>query len=211
MSDRSWSLKGVEIANCNCDLGCPCQFNALPTHGDCRAMTAVRIEEGHSGDVPLDGLAIAFTVAWPGPIHEGGGTWQSIIDEKASPSQRAALADIMLGRNTDPGGSIFQIFQATVTTTLDPLYLPIDVDVDMASRRGRVSIPGLLDTSAGTIRNPITGAEHAVRVTLPGGFEYTEAEYLSGTSRATGAVGLDVAGTHAHIARVHWSDRGVVR
>jgi hypothetical protein len=211
MPDRSWSLKGVELANCNCDLGCPCQFNALPTHGDCRAMTAVRIEEGRSGDVKLDGLSIAFTVAWPGPIHEGGGTWQSVIDERANPAQRAALEDIMAGRNTDPGGSIFQIFHTTVTKVLETVFRPIEVDVDYAARRGSVRIPGLLETSAETIRNPKTGAEHVVRVTLPGGFEYAEADYLSGTSRATGAITLDVAGTHAHIAHVHWSDRGVVR
>ena len=34
---------------CNCAWGCPCQFNALPTHGRCEAMVAVRIREGHYG------------------------------------------------------------------------------------------------------------------------------------------------------------------
>jgi hypothetical protein len=25
-----WEIKGREFGNCNCDYGCPCQFNALP-------------------------------------------------------------------------------------------------------------------------------------------------------------------------------------
>ena len=28
-----WFVKGRELGNCNCSYGCPCQFNALPTHG----------------------------------------------------------------------------------------------------------------------------------------------------------------------------------
>ncbi len=31
-----WRIKGREFANCNCADGCPCQFNASPTYGDCR-------------------------------------------------------------------------------------------------------------------------------------------------------------------------------
>ena len=45
-----------EIATCNCAWGCPCQFNGLPTHGDCRAAVAMQIEKGHFGAVSLDGL-----------------------------------------------------------------------------------------------------------------------------------------------------------
>ncbi len=32
-----WAIKGREFANCNCSYGCPCQFNALPTDGTCKA------------------------------------------------------------------------------------------------------------------------------------------------------------------------------
>ena len=69
MTMTEWMIKGTDFTVCNCDFSCPCQFNALPTHGDCRAAVAVHIEEGHHGDVKLDGLTFAATVAWPGPIH----------------------------------------------------------------------------------------------------------------------------------------------
>ncbi|MDX1430134.1 MAG: DUF1326 domain-containing protein, partial [Rhodothermales bacterium] len=63
MSEIEWEVKGPHFANCNCDYGCPCQFNALPTHGDCRAVVVWRIDEGHYGDVRLDGLFAVNTYA----------------------------------------------------------------------------------------------------------------------------------------------------
>ena len=40
-----WEIKAKEFANCNCSYGCPCQFNALPTHGFCEAAVALEIEK----------------------------------------------------------------------------------------------------------------------------------------------------------------------
>ena len=40
-----WEIRGREFGNCNCDYSCPCQFNALPTHGD--------IEHGFHGTTLL--------------------------------------------------------------------------------------------------------------------------------------------------------------
>jgi hypothetical protein len=48
-------------------------------------------------------------------------------------------------------------------------------------------------------------------VSAPTGFEFTESEVLSGNTKATGAIELDLDGSHAHLARIHWSTRGVVR
>ncbi|PPR28097.1 MAG: hypothetical protein CFH38_00171, partial [Alphaproteobacteria bacterium MarineAlpha10_Bin1] len=48
-----WRIKAREFANCNCAYGCPCQFNALPTHGTCEAAIGFQIDEGHFGDVKL--------------------------------------------------------------------------------------------------------------------------------------------------------------
>ena len=31
--------------NCNCSYGCPCQFNALPTHGFCEAAVALEMNK----------------------------------------------------------------------------------------------------------------------------------------------------------------------
>ena len=83
MASTEWVIKGSEFANCNCSYGCPCQFNDLPTHGNCRGVFGIQIEEGYFGDVRLDGLRAAVLAATPGALHEGNGTMQLVIDERA--------------------------------------------------------------------------------------------------------------------------------
>src|SRR5438067_11523478 len=62
----AWELKGVEFANCNCSYGCPCQFNALPTHGFCAAAAGFQIDTGYFADVKLDDLRAAGVCKLPG-------------------------------------------------------------------------------------------------------------------------------------------------
>src|SRR5512145_171991 len=96
-----WEIHGLEFGNCNCAYGCGCQFNALPTHGDCRAVAFFRIDRGHFGKTRLDGLNVALAIKWPGPVHEGRGQMQPIIAAEAGPDQRQALLSIMTGKETD--------------------------------------------------------------------------------------------------------------
>jgi len=203
-----WRMRGPEIANCNCDWGCPCQFNALPTRGHCRAMTAMRVDEGFFGDVDLSGLSWAGMFAWPGPIHEGGGEAFVVIDDSSSAEQRGALLAILQGEETEPGATIFNVFATVIDTMHEPAFLPIDFALDLEKRVGTVRIDGIIDTRTEPIRNPITGEEHRARVTLPFGFEYREAEYASGDTVASGPVCLDWSGRHAHLAMLDLSTHG---
>ena len=211
MKLADWFMQGVEFANCNCIWGCPCQFNGAPTHGNCRAYTFVHIEKGRFNDVPLDGLRWGILAAWPGPIHLGNGTFQSVVDERADVKQRAALEAVSHGRETEPGKLIWQVFSTTVTKLLPTVFKPIDLEVDIKTRTAKVSVPGMLEGRAESIRNPMTKADHQIRVTLPTGFEFTESEFVSGTAKAAGQIEIDFDGTHAHLARIHWSKHGVVR
>ena len=80
-----WDIIGEEVASCNCDWGCPCQFNALPTKGFCEALVGLRIEHGHFGSTSLDGVIYAQLVHFDGPVHAGNGHRLLVIDEKSSP------------------------------------------------------------------------------------------------------------------------------
>jgi hypothetical protein len=206
-----WSMQGQEFANCNCAVGCPCQFNALPTHGHCRAHTFVQIDQGRFGDVKLDGLRWGIMGLWPGPIHLGNGTFQAIVDERADAKQRAALEAVAHGKETEPGKLIWQVFSAMVTKLLPTLYKPIDLTIDLKTCSAKVSVPGVIESSASPIRNPMTGADHRARLTLPTGFEFTEAEFVSGKAKTFGPMDLDFDDTHAHLAKIHWGTHGVVR
>jgi hypothetical protein len=210
MAYVDWAISGPSISNCNCDFGCPCQFNALPTHGNCRAMTALKIEKGHFGGVDLSGLAFCATLAWPGPIHLGGGEVFVVISDRASPAQRDAILTILAGKETEPGATIFNVFAPTFAKMHDPAFAPIEFDFDLEKRTGRVRIAGVIDTNVGPILNPVTGKEHRVRVALPQGFEYKEAEYASGATSAAAPIGLELSGTHAHLFNMNMTGAGVV-
>src|SRR3979411_2527417 len=106
-----WQISGEEIGNCNCAWGCPCQFNAPPTTGRCEALVAYEIRDGHYGETTLDGLRFAGIYSWPGRIDDGNGTRQMIVDERATPEQRAAIDALVSGSeggapllNFVPGG-----------------------------------------------------------------------------------------------------------
>lgn len=206
-----WTIKGRELANCNCSYGCPCQFNALPTHGNCQAAVGYQIDEGRFGDVDLSGVRAAGVYAWPKAVHEGNGIMQLIVDERASQAQREAMLTIMKGEETEPMATMWSVYTTMCSTVLEPLFKPVELEIDVEARTGRVSVPGVFETTAEPIRNPVTGAPHRARIDLPHGFEYEIAEIGSGTTRATGEIKIAFEKSYAQLARLHLSNKGVVR
>ena len=206
-----WRIKGEDIAVCNCDWGCPCQFNALPTHGTCEALVAVAIEEGHFGDTPLEGVRYAEAFHWDGPVHEGNGTRRLFLDERSTPAQRAAITALTDGTQ---GHAYFEIFSAMAPNALEPVVTRIELEYDHDRRRVRLRVPGLAEADVEPIRNPVTGAETRARIDLPEGFEYRLAEQADAVRwRTSAGEKLEMAHEHAyaHLARVEWSSDGSVR
>ena len=211
MPDVHWTIKGQEFVHCNCAYGCPCQFNARPTHGDCRAVVGIDISEGFHGQIRLDGLKIAAIASWPNAIHEGHGEIQPIVDERASPEQRDALLRIMSGEDTEPGATFFQVFSATFDKVHDPIFTRIDFGVDVGGRKAELKIADLIEARGEPILNPVTGKEHRARINLPEGFEYSTAEVGRGWARTWGAIAHTLEDSHAHFSELHMTQNGVMR
>ena len=205
-----WTIKGKEFVHCNCAYGCPCQFNALPTHGHCQAVAAIDIEQGHHDGTDLSGLRIGLIVAWPGPIHEGMGEAVPIVDERADAAQREALLRIMSGLDTVPGATFFQVFATTYTKVHDPVFAPIDLRVDIDGRSARLNVPGWIDARGEPIVNPVTGEAHRARINLPQGFEYDVCEVGRGWAQTQGPVDVQLSDSHAQFAELHLTESGVV-
>ena len=207
-----WEIHAVEVGNCNCAYGCPCQFNALPTDGTCEAAVGIQIEKGFFGDVSLDGLKAGFTAKWPGPIHEGNGELQIIIDEQASSEQREALEKILSGEDTEDMATICWVINAMTTTHHETLFKPVTIEADVEGRKGRVVVDGVFELNAEPIKNPVTGDEHRARIDIPHGFEYSIAEMASGTTKTQGVVALpNNNGTHSQMCELHWNNSGIIR
>jgi hypothetical protein len=210
MPSTPWEIKAREFSNCNCSYGCPCQFNALPTHGFCCAVAGFQIDRGHHGSVRLDGLRAAGIYRWPAAVHQGNGAMQLVIDERADAAQRDALLRIMNGQDTDQMATMWWVFSAMCPNKEDPVFAPIDFEVDVDARRGRLLVPGLIEAQGEPIRNPVTGAEHRARIDLPHGFEYRLAEIGSGRSKSLGPIKMELKDTYGQFARLHLSGKGIV-
>jgi hypothetical protein len=201
-----WQIKGEEAGGCNCAWGCPCQFNALPTHGCCEGFVTVRVTEGHFGKVNLDGVRLAIAFSFPGAMHEGNGTLQLILDDRATADQHDAVVAITSGHH---GGAIFEIFAAVAPNRPDPLVASIEIEADRERRTAKVSLPGLVEYRAEPIKNPVTGEEHRAQIRLPNGFEYREAEVGNTTwvKVAVGPVAFEHRNSYAQFNAFDWGNQ----
>ncbi|MGH6736843.1 MAG: DUF1326 domain-containing protein [Methyloceanibacter sp.] len=209
MAYVDWQIKGPKIASCNCAYGCPCEFNARPTNSICEGLEAHFIEEGWFGGVRLDGLVVCARYRWPGPVHEGGGVAQGVIDQRATDEQREALFAILGGKEQEPS-TVFNIYGATIEKEYDPILAPIAFQCDFASRTGGFTVPGVMELQLEPIRNPVTGAPHQARIELPEGFEFRIAEVASGTFSGGGDIAFSNANTYGALTYVAYGPYGVI-
>lgn len=196
----TWSIEGAWFKNCNCDPGCPCDFNQAPTHDNCEGMIGMRIDTGHFGDVSLDGVKFASAVYWPGRIDEGNGDVVPIVDEAATDEQREAILTILSGQ---AGGTIFEIFSAVCPNVKEPIVAPIDFEFDLEARSGRLKAGEVIETEVETLRGIDPPDPYRVLVRIPGGFEYTGPNQEAETALATRLVvrsggNLDYEHTNTH-------------
>jgi hypothetical protein len=206
-----WKLKGRELANCNCEYGCNCQFGGLPDKGACQAVFAMAIDEGHHADTDLSGLNIAAVFRWPGAIHEGNGECAAFVDERASEAQRGALLTIMTGGDTDPFATVFAVFASTIVTMHPPGFVPSDFEVDVEGRKGRLRVPGHVEMDGEPIRSLVDGSEVRAQIRLPDGFEYEVAEVGAGRSRSIAPIVLEHGLSYGQFAYLTLDSHGVVR
>jgi hypothetical protein len=206
-----WEIKAVEFSHCNCNYGCPCQFNAPPTYGNCDAVACLEVTEGHHGDVDLKGLRFGGVYSWPKAIHDGNGRAQAFVDDGASEAQRNAVLGIMMGQDTAPMATMFAVFASTLTEVYDPIFAPVDFSIDVNARTAHFFVPGVVEAKGEPIKNPITGEEHRARIDLPNGFEYEIAEMGSGTSTTHGRIELSLKDSYGQFAHLHLNNDGVVR
>src|SRR3954452_25380916 len=102
-----WELKGTVVVACNCDSGCPCNFNALPTTGNCEGTWTWHVERGNFGETSLDDLNFNVCVNWPGAIHEGNGEALILVDERSDEAQRKAIEALVGGDGGGPWGRLW--------------------------------------------------------------------------------------------------------
>ena len=100
---------------------------------------------------------------------------------------------------------------AMTTTVYDPLYKKIDFEVDIDKRTSKLVVVGVIEGKGEPIVNPVTGAEHQVRIALDKGFEFLSAEIGSGTSKSFGKIPMELTASYGQFANIHLSTHGIVQ
>ncbi len=165
-----WSMEAEFIQSCNCDWGCPCNFDAPPTHGNCEALVAWRVKKGKFGDTKLNRVVFAAGFWWPKAIHEGNGIGALYIDENASQDQRKAVEEIFSGKH---GGGGFEIFPKTLARKIPMKVTKIDFRFN--GYNSWFKVDGIGEVRSTYILNPVTGEKFKGEVVLPGGISWKRA------------------------------------
>lgn len=196
-----WKIRALYLDSCNCDWGCPCQFGARPTHGNCEGLSVVHVVKGTYGPVALDNRNIAAVYSWPGPVHEGHGRASFYIDARSSPDQFEALAKILTGQAR---GGPFEVY----ARTLDDFQTPRRAGIGFQAKdvRSRASIDGVGAVELEPMRNPATGKIHRAIIELPGGWETgrTEVSSIKELVVNDGYLGFRYTGTYGSFSQTRW-------
>ena len=130
------------------------------------------IRSGSYGDTKLDGLDFITALSWPKAIHEGNGTAQLFVRNKANEEQRQALISIVSGQAKGDGP--FALFAGTFKYFLEPQFVDININID--GKKSSFSVPGVMDVQLESFKNPVTGEEQDTKIQIPKGFIWKLAE-----------------------------------
>jgi hypothetical protein len=201
-----WHLRGLYLDSCNCDWGCPCQFNARPTHGNCEGLFGIHIKDGNYGNVKLDGLNLVWIGSYPGAIHEGHGKASMYIDDRANEEQFDVLSKIITGKAK---GSAFDVYSAT----LDHFEKPRRAKITFRSSgiKSKVKAEGICESQLEPIKNPVTGKVHRAVIEFPsGGFESARMDMASSRMLVAndGYFDFRYESTYGSIQEISWKGIG---
>ena len=196
----SWTLQGSVLVSCNCDYGCPCNFNARPTHGKCEGGWTWHVDRGSFDGVPLDGLNLSVYANWPGAIHEGHGEALILIDARADERQRDALATLVKGEVGGPWG----VLAWTWPTIHGPL--PVAYELELNGISTKIKAGHALEVESTTIKNPVNGAEVHPGIVLPEGIVVKQAELgCSKVFRIGEGIAMDHSGQYTAIGPFNYA------
>jgi hypothetical protein len=200
MEVARWTLAGTVLIACNCDYGCPCNFNARPTHGHCEGGWTWRVDHGRYGDTDLDGLNFGVFVQWPGAIHEGNGHALILVDERADDRQREAVQTLVGGDVGGPWG----VLAWTWPTVDGPYAVGYEVETDGVTFR--VKAGDSVELQSESIRNPVTGAEVHPSALLPEGIILKRGDFGSSARfRVANGIHFEHSGRYTAVGAFDYS------
>ena len=126
---------------------------------------------------------------------------------RATEAQRNALLTIMSGQ---AGNAWFKLIASVVSTVHDPQFVPFEFEFDLAARKARCVVPGILETVSQPVLNEATGQAHSVQVCMPQGMEYKKCEIAhAAINKGAGKIAYDHPMSHSSLALVDQTHQGL--
>ena len=114
----AWKISGTYLANCSCNLICPCPVDAPPISedGQCHGHNVFHITEGNLDDTDLAGTDVCLVNLFPSNLTSGNWKLGLVIDEGATDEQADALERIFKGEEGGPFGDFVPLVADWVGT-----------------------------------------------------------------------------------------------
>jgi hypothetical protein len=163
-----WDVRGSYFEGCNCEAICPCrsvggQPGGPSSFGECFGALSWHIDEGHADGVDLSRLRVVLSLRYLDRVRPST-PWEVVlyVDNRGDERQRAALADIFLGR---AGGTVRQLYGRAIGEVHQ--VRPARITLEHAAARKRIHVVGYLTVEAadiasepGDVRCGIPGFDH---------------------------------------------------
>ena len=108
-----WHVRGSYFEACNCEAICPCRSvggrpGGPSSFGECFGTLSWHIHDGRADGIDLSGLRTVMSLRYLDRVQPST-PWEVVlyVDQGADARQRAAIADIFLGR---AGGTVARLY-----------------------------------------------------------------------------------------------------
>ena len=140
---KTWAIKADYIEACSCSLFCSCYFNTKPEGGKmCNFNNAVRISEGHVGDVKLDGVKFWLSGDLGGDFTKGMKGAVVTLEPQTTKEQEKALVFLIQKVYPVKWGKI-----AMDRSAINWQRNGLNGKASLANGKGSVSLKGVADAS----------------------------------------------------------------
>jgi hypothetical protein len=122
----AYSLEGRLLEVCNCNIACPCWLGEDPDPGFCHSAKGYHFDRGAIDGVEVAGLTVGVLSDVPGNILAGNHRVVLVIDDKASPEQEQALADLFTGKKGGPVSELSELWGEVVSVERGKIVFEVE-------------------------------------------------------------------------------------
>jgi hypothetical protein len=163
-----WRVQGSYFEGCNCQAICPCRSvggrrGGPSSFGECFGALSWHIRNGHADGIDLSNLRTVMSIRYFDRVRPST-PWEVVlyVDDAADDDQRAAVADIFLGR---AGGTVAHLYGPAIGEV--HAVRQARITLEHAEPRRRIGVVGYLTVAAegdasapGDVRCGIPGFDH---------------------------------------------------